>query len=408
MERRQRDLRGADQEQLVAGDLVDHLPLAGEEAGAVERALADEHRRDHRHEPLARRPARSRSAPGPARPAPGRPAGRRSASPRPRAAFSISIQPLARPRSRWSRISNSNSGRSPTSRKTTASSSVSRPAPPAPEGWAASDMSSSRFASTSASSASSSLHLGAHLAHLGDHGLGVLAGALRRRRSIGGAVLPRPPLLDLGQQLPAALVEAQQLVERLGGAAARQRGPRGLGILADARRSSISGPRGPGARLRGSPTRRPVAEARRPRGRRTRRRTRRRCLASVADDDVLGHDRAREAAVSDREQDVVEALGALVEVRALVRGAPGWRCPACPRASACDSPSSAPRTAPRRDGRDRPRHRDPLGPAGGEDQGRRGCRCEREDGRARGRVGSRGQARGRHHTFRFVTASLAP
>ncbi len=47
-------------------------------------------------------------------------------------------------------------------------------------------------------------------------------------------MLPGPPLLDLGQQLAAALVEAQELFQRLGGAAARQRGPGGLGILADA------------------------------------------------------------------------------------------------------------------------------------------------------------------------------
>ena len=52
MERRQRHLRGADQEQLVAGHLVDRLPLAGEEAGAEQWALADEHRRHDRNEPF--------------------------------------------------------------------------------------------------------------------------------------------------------------------------------------------------------------------------------------------------------------------------------------------------------------------------------------------------------------------
>ena len=46
------DLGGADQEQLVLGDLVDHLPLAGEEPGPEQRALADQDRRHDRREPL--------------------------------------------------------------------------------------------------------------------------------------------------------------------------------------------------------------------------------------------------------------------------------------------------------------------------------------------------------------------
>ena len=46
------DLGGADEEELVLFDLVDHLPLAGEEPGPVQRLLADEHRGHHRGEPL--------------------------------------------------------------------------------------------------------------------------------------------------------------------------------------------------------------------------------------------------------------------------------------------------------------------------------------------------------------------
>ena len=42
------------------------------------------------------------------------------------------------------------------------------------------------------------LHLTAYLAHLGDQRLGIGPGALRRRDLIGGAVLPGPPLFDLG------------------------------------------------------------------------------------------------------------------------------------------------------------------------------------------------------------------
>jgi len=52
VERGQRDLRGPDEEELVALDLVDHLPLAREEAGAVQRAFPDQDRRDDRLEPL--------------------------------------------------------------------------------------------------------------------------------------------------------------------------------------------------------------------------------------------------------------------------------------------------------------------------------------------------------------------
>ena len=52
MQRGERDLRGADEEELVALDLVDHLALAGEEPGAVERPLADQDRRHDRLEAL--------------------------------------------------------------------------------------------------------------------------------------------------------------------------------------------------------------------------------------------------------------------------------------------------------------------------------------------------------------------
>ena len=50
VQRRQRDLRGADQVQLVLGNAVDLLLGVGKHAGAEERLLAHEHRRDHRRE----------------------------------------------------------------------------------------------------------------------------------------------------------------------------------------------------------------------------------------------------------------------------------------------------------------------------------------------------------------------
>ncbi len=48
----QRDLRGADEEQVILGQPVDLLLGVGQHAGPVERRLADQHRRDHRLEAL--------------------------------------------------------------------------------------------------------------------------------------------------------------------------------------------------------------------------------------------------------------------------------------------------------------------------------------------------------------------
>jgi hypothetical protein len=49
----QRDLGGADQEELVLGDLVDLVAVRRQEPGAVERLFADEDRRHDRLVPLA-------------------------------------------------------------------------------------------------------------------------------------------------------------------------------------------------------------------------------------------------------------------------------------------------------------------------------------------------------------------
>ena len=276
MERRQRDLRGADQEQLVAGDLVDHLPLAGEEAGAEQRALANEHRRDHRNEPLAAeqldREAHQRQldhhqvaqqvgearARGLARllhldPAVGEP----------------QVEVVADLELELRALADLPQDHGVVLRGPVRSLRLGK------VGKLGQELVALRL--DLGQLGLELLHLGAHLAHLGDQGLGVLPGALRRRDLIRGAVLPGAPLLDLGKQLPAALVEAQQLVEGLGGAATRQRGPGGLGILADA--PKVEHQWRTWARARsptGSPTPCPVAEARRPRSRRTWRRTRRR------------------------------------------------------------------------------------------------------------------------------------
>ena len=70
-----------------------------------------------------------------------------------------------------------------------------------------------------------------------------------------------------------------------------------------------------------------------------------------ADHDVLGHDRAGEAAVADRVEHAVGRLAADVEVRAVRRArgrGPPSRRPARRRRPACGSPRSARRTASRR------------------------------------------------------------
>ena len=58
VERRERHLAGADEEQLAVVDLVDLRAVGGEEAGLLHRLLAHEHRRHDRREPLARRASR--------------------------------------------------------------------------------------------------------------------------------------------------------------------------------------------------------------------------------------------------------------------------------------------------------------------------------------------------------------
>ena len=56
MHRDQRHLRGADEVEAVVGDRVVVALLRGEEAGAVHRLLAHEHRRQHGHEPRGGQP----------------------------------------------------------------------------------------------------------------------------------------------------------------------------------------------------------------------------------------------------------------------------------------------------------------------------------------------------------------
>ena len=264
---------------------------------------------------LAARAARSRSGRAPARAAPGRPSGRRSASRR-AAPPPPCRSGRARCRSRGGRAARSrSSGRSPTSRSDhgvllghpvggvgvgQVGQRARRPgrAPPRPRSSSALPASICSFRPCaprrSASSASSPALLG-----LAD---------LLRRASCARAWR----VLDLGQQLAAAGVEREQLVD------ARSAAPRRASAAltrSGSERISFRSSIGRARSGRGSlPGRGRFFALRRPAYLATKRAT---CFGLLADDDVLGHDRAGEAAVLDREERVVVGLGSLVEVRAL-------------------------------------------------------------------------------------------
>ena len=351
MQRGQRDLRGADEEQLVALDLVDHLALAREEAGAVERPLADEDRRDDR----ARSPRARDELDGEAdqrqldhhqvaeQVGEARARGRRRPSP------SRSSRARA-PRSRWSRGSKPKLGpladlaqgdrvvvglavgrrRGRAGSAASAASASRRCLDLGELGLELLDLAETSRISAIASSASPPARF---------------ASAIASEASFAGARgAPRPRAAARGGGRRAS----SSLVELLGGAAARQRRARRLGVLADALQVERGGPpsgpshhgvvlvcAGPRARdLLGPGV---LGDELRDR------------VGLVAGDDVLRHDRAGEAAVADREQGVARSSRALVEVRALDADAARVRSPACRPASACGSRRSAARRArPRR------------------------------------------------------------
>ena len=317
MERGQRDLRGADQEQLVAGDLVDHLPLAREEAGAEQRALADEHRRDHRNEPLgadqldreahqgqldqhqvAQQVGEARAR-GLARllhldPAVGEPQVEVVAD------LELELGALADLpqdhgvvlRGPFRSLRLRKVGKlGHAARRASTRPRPARPRAPSPRrSPGASRRSAARRPPRSASPPRSD-----------------------RRRGSAARAAPRPRGSSSRRRSSRRSSSSRASAAPRRASAARA----GSGSSRMLRRSSISGARWPGALAYwepdpvpgcgGSPASRAgvlgdeLGDADR----------------VLAGDDVLGHDRAREAAVSDREQDVVEALGALVEVRAL-------------------------------------------------------------------------------------------
>ena len=327
----ERDLGGADQEQLVALDLVDHLPLAGEEPGPVERPLADEHRRDDRLEALGadhldgeadQRQLDQHEVAEQVGEARARGGGRL-----------LDLDPaVARGRGRGGRGPRSrSSARSPTSRRTTASSSVSPSGRVRVGRLGSVAASASRRASTSVSSASSALSSAETARIRAITSLGVAARALRRRDRVGGRVLaaragPRPRAAARGGGRRARAARRAPSAPRRASAARA-----GAGSSRIARRSSTSAqPAAAGLLADWSPPACPAAAGvdlgARVLGDELGDR-----LGLVADDDVLGHDRPREAAVADRVEDVVDVSVRSSRFGPWLRGARGWRNPGCRR-----------------------------------------------------------------------------
>ncbi len=197
VERRERDLRGADQEELVALDLVDHLALAREVAGALERALADQDRRHDRLEPLGADAldgeAHERQLDHDEVAEEIGEAGAR------RLRRLLHLDPAVA-------ASPGRGGRGPRSRSRAATPTSRRvtPSPSSPSG-ASGD---GRFGSVRGQLVAARLDLGqlglhpldlaAELAHLGDRPFRVLARALRLGDLVGDGVPAGAPLLDLG------------------------------------------------------------------------------------------------------------------------------------------------------------------------------------------------------------------
>ena len=392
MERGERDLRGADQEQLVALDLVDHLALAGEEARALERPLADQDRRHDGLEALRRGRGSTREAHerqldhhevadqiGEA--------GARDAS----AAFSISIQPVLRRRGRGGRGPRSrSSGRSPTSRRRDGVLVLS-PSGASGSGGSAASGRARRGAPRPRRARPPCRLISPPSSRISAIGaVGVVALALGLGDRVGDGVLarrapPRPRAAARGGARRASSSSSSASAAPRRASAARAgpgssriafrssdgRARRSRARLGGCRAESSRARRGVGVDLRAGVLGDEVGHG----------------LGVVADDDVLRHDRAREPAVADREE------GVLVVDRRAGRswgpgcGGRGCRTPAPPRPSSVWQPEqrSAKSTAPSWSGR--PRR--PRFPRCRRRRATRPRRRERhEDGRGRTRAAS--------------------
>ena len=271
VKRGQRHLGGTDQKEPVALDLVDHLALSGKVAGAVKRALSHQHRWHHRLEPLGAhgldREADQRQLDhdeiaeqiGKARAR--RRRGLLDLDP---AMHRAELDMVANVEVELTRLADLAQGDGivlPTLWRLRIGKVGKR---------------HGELVATPLDLAELGLHLlelSRDRLHLLDHRGGVAAGALGGGDLIGGLVLAGAASLDLGQQLAAAGVEGQQLVEGLGGAAARERGAGRARVLADRPQIQHDGMTVATSRM---PTTRPSGSSGgRPRCLRTRRRTRR-------------------------------------------------------------------------------------------------------------------------------------
>ena len=315
--RRQRDLARADEVQVVFGHVVDLLLGVGQHARAVERLLAHEHRRDDRlealaaqlrHDPLHERELEHHEIAAQDREARAR---------QPRAA--LHVDPLA---GQLEVVAPASSVASPTIAQ-----------------HLVLGLGGGRVGQVG-QRAQDLLQLGLGLARLlaarldlaREH-LQVLERAARRR---GPRACPRRP----PRRPPSARRAAPRRPASPRASACRARCTR-------SRRSAACGPRRASAVRTASGSRRislrssTASEATRGRLRRAAgpayfARNSATLRASCAGDEVLGHDRAGEAAVLDREEDVLDGLLAVVEVRAVDALAVGdvrtWS-PACRRRS---------------------------------------------------------------------------
>ena len=235
MQAGQRDLGGAGEEELVLGDLVDLVAVAGQEAGPVQRLLADQDRRHDRLVALAADQLDREADQGQLEQDQVALQVGEARAREPRRRPPCRSAP-ARCRSRGGRAARSrSSGRSPTSRRTTASSSV------IPSGASG----SGRLGSV----ARDPLELGLDLlqlglagldpspsapATLGDQLLGVLARAASPRRSAWRASCARPGRpRSRGSSSRRRASSASSSSTALGGAAAGQRRLDPLGVGAD-------------------------------------------------------------------------------------------------------------------------------------------------------------------------------
>ena len=202
----------------VALDRVDVDLLGRKEAGAVHRLLADEHRRDDRDESLSQQPRRARTGRAPARRARRRPSGRRNASPR-----SAPRAPCRSTRARGGRAARTRSdGGSPTRRSSTASSSVQPSGAVGSGGFGTIESSSSRRAAADASCLLEPPELFLHRPQLLD--------LLGRRLAL--QLRPAAQVVDLRDEVEPGTVGGHQLVERVAGPLAIERGAPGIGVAA--------------------------------------------------------------------------------------------------------------------------------------------------------------------------------